>query len=64
MLMSLLDSDDTFPLPATPPAGAELRFGRRLTTGRWLLRQPAAVLPDFNNASAEFGGEPATRSFR
>jgi hypothetical protein len=64
MLMSLLDSNDNFPLPAAPSAGAELRFGRRLTTGRWLLRQPAAILPNFNNTAAGFGGEPATRSFR
>jgi hypothetical protein len=35
MLMFLLDLNDTLPLSAFFPADAELRFGRRLITGRW-----------------------------
>jgi hypothetical protein len=64
MPMFLLDLNDTLALPAVSQADAAPRFSRRLSTGRWLLRQPAAILPDFNNAAAGFGGEPATRSFR
>jgi len=63
MLMSLLDLYDTRRLSAVSPGMQGPRIGRRLSTGRRFDgRRPRSSR--FNNGTATFDGEPATREFR